>query len=84
MHAKAIMEALKVWLTDSMNIPSFVPHLLARYNTAAKVTHCSNNEALRFDFVITVVNITESYGVMVIQVRDNYTALRKVYEMCKA
>jgi hypothetical protein len=34
------------------------------------VTLCSNNEALRFDFVVTVVNITESCGIMVIKVRD--------------
>jgi hypothetical protein len=73
-----------VWLTDSMNIPSFVPHLLSRYNVTDKVTQRSNNEALHSDFVVTAVNITESYGLMVIQFRDICTRLKEIYEICKA
>jgi hypothetical protein len=79
------MEALKVWLTDSMNIPSFVPHWLSRWLRITWLPNWQslNNKALRFDFVVTVVNIAESYGIMVIEFRVNYRRLRKICKMWK-
>jgi hypothetical protein len=80
------MEALKVWLTHRW----IFPHLYliefqgdSTYNIAAKLTQCLNNSALRFNFVVTVVNIAEIYEIIVIQFRDNYKRRWNVYKMCK-